>query len=128
MVQHRRVLRQPYRVMEGQLIDHDPESDRAGITRQGGQVHVGCTEIAHGGGLMLNGEIILIPQLLRFLGGANMLVVDVRRRGSLCHRCLREDVVETNFQLTHTLAPPCFLERSVIHYYATRTYLSTLWF
>ena len=32
---------------------------------------------------MLDGEIVLIPQLLRFLGGANMLVVDIRRRGSL---------------------------------------------
>src|SRR5215475_7324610 len=115
-------------MMEGQLIDHDPESDGTGITCQGGQVHVGGTEIANGGGLMLDREIILIPELLRFLGGANMLVVDIRRRRSLCHRCLREDVVETDFQLTHTPAPPCFRERSVIHPYATRTYLSTLWF
>src|SRR4029453_11890758 len=128
MVQHRRVLRQPYRMMEGQLIDHDPKSDGAGITRQGGQVHTGCTEIAHGGSLMLDREIILIPQLLRFLSGANILVVDIRRRGGLCHRCLREDVVETDFQLTHTLAPPCFRSRSVVHHYAIRTYLSTLWF
>src|SRR5438874_9161143 len=103
-------------MMEGQLIDHDPESDGAGITRQSCQVHAGGTEIANDGGLMLDGEVILIPELLRFLGGANMLVVDIRRRGSLCHCCLREDVVETNFQLTHTLAPPCFLERSVVYY------------
>src|SRR5215831_12878270 len=128
MVQHRRVLRQPYRVMEGQLIDHDPESDRAGITRQGGQVHIGCTEIAHGGGLMLDREVILIPELFCFLGGANMLVVDIRRCRSLCHCCLRKDVVETDFQFTHTLAPPYLHEKSVVHHYATRTYLSTLWF
>ena len=41
MIQHRCVLRQPYRIMEGQLIDHHPKSDRAGIARQGGQVHAG---------------------------------------------------------------------------------------
>src|SRR5687768_16145755 len=128
MVEHCCVLRQPYRMMEGQLIDHDSESDGAGVARQSSQVHVGCTEIANGGGLMLDGEIVLIPQLLRFLGGTNMLVVDIRRRGSLCHRCLREDVVETDFQLAHTLASPCLLERSVVHHYCTRTYLSTLWF
>src|SRR5215510_7178942 len=113
-------------MMEGQLIDHDPESDGASIARQSCQVHVGGTEIANGGGLMLDGEIVLIPELLRFLGGTNMLVVDIRRRGSLCHRGLREDVVETDFQLTHMLAPPCLLERSVVPHYATRAYLSTL--
>src|SRR5262245_21277936 len=102
MVQHRRVLCQPYRMMEGQLIDHDPESDGAGITRQGSEIHAGCTEIANGGGLVLDGEIILIPELLSFLSSANMLVVDIRRRGSLCHCCLREDIIETDFQLTHT--------------------------
>src|SRR5262245_32518044 len=83
MVQHCRVLRQPYRMMKGQLIDHDPKPDGTGTTRQGRQVDVGRTEIANGGGLMLDGEIVLIPQLLRFLDGANMLVVDLRRRGSL---------------------------------------------
>src|SRR5207237_6543575 len=115
-------------MMEGQLIDHDPESNGAGIARQGGQVHVRCTEIANRGGLMLDREIVLIPELLRFLGGTNMLIVDIRRRRSLCHCCLREDVVETDFQLAHRLVPPCFLKRSVVHHYATRTYLSTLWF
>src|SRR5215510_8870113 len=98
------------------------------MARQGGQVHVGRTEIANGGGLMLDGEIVLIPQLLRFLSDTNMLVVDIRRRGGLCHRGLREDVIKTDFQLTHTLAPPCFLVRSVVHHDVTRTYLSTLWF
>src|SRR5262245_47266094 len=33
MVQHCRVLRQPYRMMEGQLIDHDPKSDGTGMAR-----------------------------------------------------------------------------------------------
>src|SRR5215467_4434184 len=97
MVQHCRVLRQPYWMMEGQLIDHDPKSNGAGIACQDSQVHVESTEIADGGGLMLDGEIVLIPELLRFLGGANMLIVDIRCRGRLVHRGLREDVVETNF-------------------------------
>src|SRR5215813_13019703 len=101
-------------MMEGQLIDHDPESNGAGITRQSCQVHVGGTEIANGGGLMLDGEIVLIPELLRLLGSANVLIVDIRRRGSLCHCCLREDVVETEFQIAHTFAPPCLLEKSVV--------------
>ena len=65
--------------MEGQLIDHDAEADRAGMPCQGGQVYVGGTEITDGGGLMFDGEVILIPQLLRFLGSADMLVVDIRR-------------------------------------------------
>ena len=56
---------------------------------------------------MLDGEIVLVTKLLCFLGSANMLVLDIRRRGSLGHRCRREDVVETDFQLTHTPAPPC---------------------
>src|SRR5215475_3295900 len=98
--------------MEGQLVDHDAESDRAGPARQRRQVHAGGTKIADRGGLMFDGEIILIAEPLGFLGGANMLVVDVGRHWSGCHRCLCEDVVETEFELPHGFPPPCLPERS----------------
>src|SRR5687768_2060771 len=90
------------------------------MARQGSQVHVGCTEIADGGGLMLDGEIILVPQLLRVLGGANMLVVDIRRQGRFLHGCLREDVIKTDFQLPHMSIPPSSPEGSMGHHSATR--------
>jgi hypothetical protein len=64
---------------------------------EGGEIYVGGTEIADGGGLMLDRKIILIPELLRFLGAAQMLVVDICCGGRRRHRGGCENVVETDF-------------------------------
>ena len=93
-------------MVEGQLIDHHPEADGAGGAGQGGQVNVGGGHVAHRGSLVLDGEVVLVAHLLRFLCAPDVLVVDIGGQGEIGHLMAINHIVDSQFRLGHRYCLP----------------------
>ena len=57
VIQHGGFFGQAHGVMQGKLVNHSADSDDAGVLSHGGQIHAGCSDLAHMGVLMFDDEI-----------------------------------------------------------------------
>ena len=55
---------------------------------------------------MLDGEVVFVPHLFRFLRAADVFVVHVGGDGMGFHLGLVEHVIESDFHLAHADLPP----------------------
>src|SRR5262249_932725 len=88
-------------VVEGQLVYHQAKTERAGPTRQGSQVNSRGSHVADGRILVLDKEVVAIPELLSLLGFTDMRFVDLYHRRELLHLEGTEGVEYAKFELTH---------------------------
>jgi hypothetical protein len=72
-------------VVEGQLVNHQAEPQGAGARRQGGQVDIRGSDGADGGILVLDKEVVAVPELLGLLGFTNMRLLHPGHRRELLH-------------------------------------------
>ena len=97
LVQRCQVLGQTDGVMKGQLVNHQAEPQGAGATRQGSEVNIRSGHGADRRILVLDKEVVAVPELLGLLCLTNMGLVHLHYRRKLLHLEGTEGVKDAKF-------------------------------
>src|SRR5438132_7844932 len=97
LIERCQILGQTDGMMKGQLVNHQAEPQGTGATRQGSQVNIRSGHGTDGRILVLDKEIVAVPELLGLLRFTNMCLVHIDYGRKLLHLKGTEGVEDAKF-------------------------------